>query len=214
MRLFIFLFPLITLASSFAADPFNSSLLIEIKRKSAVFTCSGVAVSPRLVITAAHCLEGRVERVRIFSQSRYHPENKNVEAKSYEIHGAYDPKKSQFKSDVAKVFLKEDLPSDIKTYPLFSQGTLYGKIYRLGFGGRANSNTRTKMTLELRNLKDNVLELNDKNSISGDSGGPIFLEQDHKVFLLAIHSTLSFGPEGKYSYNPLLAPFKDWIFKN
>ena len=64
------------------------------------------------------------------------------------------------------------------------------------------------------NLKDHVVELNDTFSYQGDSGGPIYLKQGTTTYILAIHSTLSFGPEGKYSYNPLLGSYDQWIFEN
>jgi hypothetical protein len=90
---------------------------------------------------------------------------------------------------------------------------LNGKILRLGFGGRSNKNIRTLVTPEFKTIrsKDNVLELHDTYSYSGDSGGPVFLQKNGQMYLVAIHSTLSYGPEGKYSFNPILSSHRHWI---
>jgi hypothetical protein len=61
-------------------------------------------------------------------------------------------------------------------------------------------------------IEKSVLELLDDYSKSGDSGGPIFIENSGVTHILAIHSTLSFGPEGNYSFNPFLGPHLNWIF--
>ena len=88
-----------------------------------------------------------------------------------------------------------------------------GKILRLGFGARENQNVRTLVTPEVRKPRklENVLELNDMYSYSGDSGGPVFMQNNGQMYLVAIHSTLSFGPEGKHSFNPLLSSHREWI---
>lgn len=214
MRFILLMLPFLAFAKTQNEEKFNSSLLVEVTRKNGIFTCTGVAVSSKVVLTAAHCLEGKVEQVKIFPQKKYNQKLSHFNAKSYELHESYNPKKSQYKSDIAKIYLENNLPADINIPPLFSQGTISGKLFRLGFGGRDDQNIRTQLSLEPRSLQNEVLELNDQYSLSGDSGGPIFLEQDQKIYLLAIHSTLSFGPAGKFSYNPLLAPFKEWIYKN
>jgi hypothetical protein len=37
------------------------------------------------------------------------------------------------------------------------------------------------------------------------------MQFEGQMYLVAIHSTLSFGPEGKHSYNPLLSSHREWI---
>ncbi len=84
---------------------------------------------------------------------------------------------------------------------------------RLGFGARGANNVRTLVQPEFKKIRaqEKTLELNDMYSYSGDSGGPIFLQYQGQMYLIAIHSTLSFGPEGKHSYNPLLSTHREWI---
>lgn len=93
------------------------------------------------------------------------------------------------------------------------ESELEGKILRLGFGARGENNVRTLVTPQLKKVRklEKVLELNDTYSYSGDSGGPVFLQSKGQIYLIAIHSTLSFGPEGKYSFNPLVSSHREWI---
>lgn len=195
---------------------FNSSLLIEVTRPNGVFTCTGVAVSDQVLITAAHCLEGKVDKVRIFTQAAYNPKQTSLDIKEYKLHPNYDPKKSHYRSDVAKIVMKEKLPPFIKLYPIYQGTKIMGSLYRFGFGERNEKNLRTVITPTLRklNTEEEILELNDKFSKSGDSGGPVFMENGSDISILAIHSTFSHGPEGNFSLNPLLAAYIPWIFSH
>ena len=197
-------------------DEFNSSLCIEVTRPTGVFTCTGVAVANNLVVTAAHCLDGEILKVRIFTESFYDKNNKSLLVKKFKIHPNYQPKNSRYLSDLAKIYLDEVLPPSIKIHPLFKGQFISGDIYRFGFGARNKKNLRTMITPKFKrmDLENKIIELNDQFSYSGDSGGPIFLKQDNNTYILAIHSTLSFGPQGNYSYNPVLDSYQTWIFEN
>lgn len=195
-------------------DRYNSSLLIEVTRPSGVFTCTGVAVSKTIILTAAHCLEGKVSNVRIFTNSFYDPKESSLEIQEFKLHPTYDPKKSRSHSDIAKITLKKSLPDFVKVQTIYEGRKFSGSFMRLGFGERDHKNVRTLTNPTLRkiDIKEEILEMNDEYSRSGDSGGPIFMENSDGTFLLALHSTFSYGPEGNFSLNPLLAAYVPWIF--
>jgi V8-like Glu-specific endopeptidase len=193
---------------------FNSSVLIEVTRPNGVFTCTGVAINKNSVLTAAHCLEGEILKVRISNESAYNKDGYFFEVDHFDLHPDYDRYESNYRSDIAKIKLKDELPKGTKFYPIIKRdGELNGKILRLGFGARNNLNARTLVTPEVRHVRpmEKVLELNDTYSYSGDSGGPVFMQYNGQMYLIAIHSTLSFGPEGKHSFNPLLSSHREWI---
>ena len=197
-------------------DQFKSTLIIEVTRPNGVFTCTGVAVSPEIIMTAAHCLEGDILKVRVFTQNVYNPQEPSLSISNFKLHPDYDPKKSRYFSDVAKIKMKDKLPDFIKIHPIFFGEEFLGNVYRFGFGARNKKNLRTVITPTFRkvNQDEHILELNDEFSRSGDSGGPIFLKSGNAVYILAIHSTFSHGPEGNYSLNPLLGAYRNWIFEN
>lgn len=192
----------------------NSSLVMEVTRPEGKFTCSAVAIKDDVVLTAAHCLEGSILNIRVFNQSTYNPSDKSYKTESFEIHPDYNKDISNFKFDLARVKLAEKLPTNTIFYPILKNTrSLQGKFYRVGFGERFGTNTRTLITPELKSVETQmtVLELNDKYSYSGDSGGPIFIQNGGQMYLVAIHSTLSYGPQGKFSLNPMLSSQRDWI---
>jgi V8-like Glu-specific endopeptidase len=195
---------------------FNSSLLIEVTRPNGVFTCTGVAVSDQIVITAAHCLDGDVKKVRVFTQENYDPKQSSLEIAQFNIHPEYRPKNSRYQHDLAKIKLKEKIPAGIRLFPIFVGKTILGNLYRFGFGERNKKNVRTVITPTFRRLNDyeGVVELNDLFSYSGDSGGPIYIHNGPDIHILAIHSTLSHGPEGNYSFNPMLGYYLPWIYSH
>ncbi len=197
-------------------ERFNSSLLIEVTRPNGVFTCTGVAISKEVIVTAAHCLDGIVKGVRIFTQASYDPKQTSLAIKDFTIHPNYNPKNSRYKSDLAKIVMKEPLPAFIKLYPIYEGKVVSGQLYRFGFGGRDKKNIRTVITPTFRriNFEEEVIELNDQFSKSGDSGGPIFMQNGNDVSILAVHSTYSHGPQGNFSLNPLLAAYLPWIYAN
>jgi V8-like Glu-specific endopeptidase len=173
-----------------------------------------VAINKDTVLTAAHCLEGEILKVRVSNQAAYDPKGKFWGAKSFELHPEYDADRSKYRCDLAKIKLTKALPEDTNYYPIAkSTSKLTGKIVRIGFGAREQQNVRTMITPGFKQVRETekVLELNDTYSYSGDSGGPVFLQNQGQMYLVAIHSTLSHGPEGKYSFNPLLSSQREWL---
>lgn len=204
------------LAKSNDWEKFNSSLLIEVTRPNGTFTCTGVALGKRLVVTAAHCLEGKVDKVRIFLSSYYDPKLPSLPISDFILHPNYDSSDSRYVSDLAKIHLTEDLPGSIQFYPVYREKLITGELYRFGFGLRDKKNVRTAITPTMKkvDLPIGIIELNDTFSRSGDSGGPIYIKKDGEIQVLAVHSTFSYGPEGNFSLNPLLGSYTDWIFAN
>lgn len=203
------------LSSNIDWSNFNSTVVIEVTRPDGVFTSTGVAINKDTILTAAHCLDGEVTKVRVSTAGTYNPKGKFILAKTYEIHPEYEQEVSNFKFDLAKIKLASPLPQDTNFYAVMKNDKdLSGNFVRIGFGGRNNQNTRTMITPVFKDVMEpgRILELHDMYSFSGDSGGPVFLQQKGQVYLVAIHSTLSYGPEGKYSYNPLLTAHRDWIY--
>lgn len=194
---------------------FNSTVVIEVTRPEGVFTSSGVAINRDTILTAAHCLDGEILKVRVSTAGTYSKNGKFIGVKTYEIHAEYEPELSKYNFDLAKIKLSSSLPEGTNFYSVIKNDRdLTGNFVRIGYGARFDKNIRTMITPVFKQLQDpqKVLELHDMYSYSGDSGGPVFLQQKGQMYLVAIHSTLSYGPEGKYSFNPLLAAHRTWIY--
>lgn|SRR5690606_14193850 len=201
-------------ASNLDWSNFNATLVLEVTRPEGIFTSTAVAISPDTVITAAHCLEGKILKVRLSQDSEYNPKGKFIAVESFDLHPDYNASVSNFQNDIAKIKLKKPLSSSTTIYPLIKGPfAMDGNFYRLGYGAREGKNIRTLITPSFKGMRnfENTLELNDTYSYSGDSGGPVYLMRNNQMYLVAIHSTYSFGPEGKYSYNPMLSVHRNWL---
>src|SRR4051812_12493493 len=91
-------------------EDFNSSLLIEVTRPTGIFTCTGVAISNQIIMTAAHCLDGEITGVRVFTQASYDPKAPFLSIAKFQIHPSYNQHNSRYRSDLAKITMKEKLP--------------------------------------------------------------------------------------------------------
>lgn len=194
---------------------FNSTVVIEVTRPEGIFTSSGVAINRNTILTAAHSLEGTVLKVRVSPAGTYNRNGKFILGESYEIHPEYNSAESNYNCDLAKITLASPLPEETNYYSVMKNDrNISGNFVRIGYGARNEVNTRTMITPVFKNVSEptKTLELHDMYSFSGDSGGPIFLQQKGQLYLVAIHSTLSYGPEGKYSFNPMLAAHRNWIY--
>ena len=192
----MFYFILITLSSyswiesSYALSftTFAQSFPLEIEKDNGVAICSSVAVSPLIILTAAHCVEGalNIALVKGFSLDATH---ERFQAQRWESHPKYDDAISNYRFDIARIKLKKALPS---TVPFSHIGSAVqdGAMVRVGFGAREGMNKRTLIYGQRILFQDeSYLELDDEYGVMGDSGGPVFQLQNGRYKLVGIHST-------------------------
>jgi secreted trypsin-like serine protease len=179
--------------------------------------CTGVVVSPALILTTAHCVSDATE-----VQITFDVENgtkakhvQNAKPGSWVVHPLYDPKKSLFLNDLARIRLGKPAPlprASIRAIPGtldFSSGT---KIKRIGVGLRNGINSRNFTDPKFLSIQNKLtLETEDAFSASGDSGGPIY---SPAFELIAIHSTRDDRDhkEAERGYGPYLPAYQKWIF--
>ena len=201
LQLLLFSLPASTYASTVDWSEFSASALIETSRASGVFTCSGVALSPRVVLTAAHCVE-HADSVRVSFDLTYDPVQGgfiNVVPGSYALHPLYNPALSLYAHDLAVLTLSVSAPSSIRIQrlPPSSFRLRSGdQLERVGFGSREGTNRRTWMNAILRSFGAGNLLTQDELAVQGDSGGPVYYRDGNTIYLVATHSTLLTDPEG------------------
>ncbi len=187
-------------------NDFNSSLLIEVFRDKNVFTSSAVLIRRNVILTAAHSVFG-IDKGYVHLGHEYSQDNIRIAFKKVIIHKGYNKENSNFKDDIALIILDKNVPRSIKPAPVAAAMNLIGaNVDRLGFGSRSGKNKRTWTNPNILNIQDNYLELNDKKSVVGDSGGPLYYQNK----LVGIHST----KEGKKAFAVYIPPYKQWIEEN
>lgn len=185
-------------AISFA--PYNSSFFLEVtKEGGATFACSSVAINPKTLITAAHCLEGAQE-IKVSEGSLGGLKRQAI---SWNIHPDYDKGESNYYADLGVITLNLPLPYTVN-FPVLSKPLMGYNLIRIGFGARKGKNNRTYISgIQCLEEKERTLILKDKLGVPGDSGGPVYQFQNGRLTLVAIHSTV----EGQKSFAPIVLNF-------
>jgi secreted trypsin-like serine protease len=207
----------------FIADhPWAVMLHVSGDESSSTSNCAGTLISPRMVLTAGHCLRGRrKEDVRVvaaedFSLGLEAWDVRLLEVADWKIHEDYEREGEATDPvhDLALVWLAEDAPEGSEPARLW-QGTTPPDAARvLGWGrtetGATSTSLRAKevsvlavedapLSTRLRERWKNLLvtEGDDGGFCQGDSGGPLESLDERGVLLGVLSRTANAGPEGE-----------------
>ncbi|WP_119155589.1 trypsin-like serine protease [Caldimonas tepidiphila] len=172
-------------------------------------TCTAVPVGPNLAITAAHCLH-RAENRRIevhFTQNlgQKFPQGADARVEQAMIHPDYSPTLpavQRARVDLAVVRIDRPFPAGVVPMEL-PAGPLAAQDLRLmGFGatgyslrndrGEGDSRLRTAPVGSVRQSEGiYVLDQTRSGFCMGDSGGPLFAQQDGRAVVVGILANTS-----------------------
>ena len=92
---------------------FSSTLILEVFRNGKAYTSTAVAVSDRILITAAHSVADW-ESANIYIGGSYRDHDERIKVVSCIIHPEYDRSHSLYQNDLALILLEGNLPSFCK----------------------------------------------------------------------------------------------------
>lgn len=156
-------------------------------------TCSGVLVGPRLVVTAAHCIErARPDTIEVFVGHDVQGDGTFLGVSALRTDPGYDPMTGEH--DIALVFLAE--PSSVAPYalPTIALDTLAPgtPLRAVGFGVTArlaqDAGIKREGTLALGAVRAGSFDATPAPSLTCDidSGGPLFAMLDGVEQLVGI----------------------------
>jgi uncharacterized protein (TIGR03382 family) len=158
--------------------------------------CTGSLVSPRVVMTAAHCVADLIEAGQTrfgsigFGEGGGEPWDARINIVDMVMHRRYDPE-SFLKEDIAFVRMASPAPADIEPLPIRTEPLVEGdvglQIRTVGFGHNVSENGETSGAGTKRQITHRINEVLAKhlavgstqyNTCQGDSGGPTFVERN------------------------------------
>jgi secreted trypsin-like serine protease len=186
--------------------------------------CTATLISPQVVLTAAHCLDGQPKRVMIvFAQNVHKASAQNVrEVDCFEQHPSWSKPTSEGRGDIAIVHIREGAPegyapaslADSQTKP--QAGT---KVVLAGFGvtngvRHLGAGVLRKTSTEVVSWLSPTEFVSDGQTSSvcfGDSGGPAFQESNRNLFITGVASAVSTQSCDDRIVHTAVAPYRRWI---
>lgn len=194
---------------------------------STISGCTATLVAPKVLVTAAHCIESATPQSVAWVNNATTPADMPSAANGWrraaqiKKHPSYPQQYMNYGYDCAVIVLEEPVTAVTpKPYKRTKMGaeSLQAPARIVGYGntnGRAGTGSGTKRELatKIKEVRDGVLTIGSLGAVScqGDSGGPAFVSEGGVETIAAISSYGDIGcvESGSYARTELCAAFFD-----
>ncbi|MBY0516784.1 MAG: S1 family peptidase [Bacteriovoracaceae bacterium] len=194
-------------------NEFNTSVGILVQKAGGVSTCSGVLLSPTVVLTAAHCVDGFIS-AKVSNSENLSTSLSYTGVKRGEMHPGYRGNLPGGSIDVGLFHLEAPYPLNLN-YPKISDVNELLPFERIGYGGRSGRNVRTWVDSVFQVWFGSYIKVTDKLGVLGDSGGPVYQRQNNVLKLIGVHTGRVIGMSGNLESTSFVQPLgkkeMDWI---
>ena len=179
---------------------YAASVGISVKKPLFTTTCSGVLLTPTVVLTAAHCVEDFVS-AQVTTAPRLQDGVMAHDVVRGIIHPGYKGNIVGKSVDIGLFFLSTPIKTPFEA-PILAAVNPQLRFERIGYGVRNGRNVRTWVTSFFHKWFGGYVKTRDDFGMGGDSGGPVFQRQQGGLRLVGVHTgrEMKDGKLGKASY--------------
>ena len=191
---------------------YNASVGISVKKPNFTTACSGVLLTPYVVLTAAHCVDEFVT-AQVTTEARLKDGVMAHDVARGMKHPGYRGNIVGASVDIGLFFLATPVKTPFNA-PVLAAVDPKLKFERIGYGKRNGKNVRTWVTSFFHKWFGGYVKTRDEFGMGGDSGGPVFQRHGGELRLVGVHTgrEMKGGDLKNASYIQTLGPEEiSWI---